>query len=480
MTSSCNPARVMGEMMALGDIHGADIDPAIITEDMPPAEKAAYYETVDKASSEVHDSMRDTKQQQADNKALTAAKKLGGDMITPTKAIFTDFANPSRVLGNDLVTELDNILIDLKNSHSGNGFAAKEAFNHSVGDFFERVNTDDFDDAQLRYFERYKDFYSDFNKFNGIGQHKGYIEERLDSITRGVIHLSPNVMVGNLVEGVMKLPALYGTDALTGLKMAMQDGGLWHESPELVRQGIFGREYAGQAAKGWIDKVMGATDTPLKKISYYAGFAKGGEEAGRLAVQRVTFAPRMADMPLVYHTPIGRSSVRLLGYTISTYKMLGNLVEGLTKKETMAQSALGLGWYTALAWGMGGAAGAIPTPVQTLIGVFDGIAGTDYKDQINNDQGALTKLIQTNGISRINITTDLFNKAISTVGKWADGGEVKPTDVVFALSTIFLKNDYFNNREVQRIVKSGYDVYTGEMEPGEAAQKSFAPFTIAN
>lgn len=464
MPKACNPEHVYGQMMALGDAHGSTVLPEVV-DDMSTGEKSAFFEIGRQDGAEIFDVSAN--QPEANMLSLEWWKDLIEDKTT-IKDFHTSFANPSSVLGEDIVSEFDNLLVDLQD-------ATPFEYKQEIREFFDSVDTTGLNDAQMRYFERYKQAYQ-----NPIGSEaKGWIEDRLDSVTKGVIHLNPTIIVGNPVETLLKMPALYGTDGLKGIMMAHREGGgdalaLFRKHPKLIEQGVYGLEHAGDASKGMMDKVMQGFDVPFRNMWYYTGLANGGTEAaGRLAVQRGLFVPRAGDIPLAYHGSLGRQQLRLLGYTLNTYKMLGGLAEGALRRDPKALA--GLAYYATMAWALGGMAGAIPQPLTELIG----LVSQDAEDYIKEDKRALTGLIQAQGINRIGITTDIFNKNLGIVGKaFSDKETANPESLVFALSGLLFKSDLLNNKFVQRGVNQMLDVWRGEEELGTAAQETFLPFTV--
>lgn len=462
MPKACNPESVFGKMLGLGEAHHGKTTPDVV-DDMSVKEKSAFFETVREDAGEIFDSADNLPQ--ANHTGLKFWEKLIEDKTT-IKDFHTSFSNPSAILGESVVSDLDNLLTDLQ-ADSATPFEIKQ----EVREFFDSVDTAayDWDAPQHRYFQKYRQAYE-----NPIGSDaKNWIEERLDSVTKGVIHLNPTIIAGNPVETLLKLPALYGTDGLKGIVMAAKEGGIFTKHPNLVKQGVYGLEHAGEQSRGWFDKVMQGAEVPFRNMWYYTGLVSGGNEAaGRLAVQKGLFIPRAADIPLAYQGALGRQQLRLLGYTLNTYKMLHGLAKGAVQGDKNALG--GLAYYATMAWVLGGTAGAIPAPLTELIGLVD----QDAEDFIKEDRRPLTGLIQAQGVNRIGITTDIFNRNLQVIGKAASGDGVNPEDIVFATSALLLKSDLMNNKTVQRGVNQMMDVWRDEEEIGPAAQETFFPFTV--
>lgn len=472
-SKACTPDNVLGEKLGLRDVAGnLDVPPELV-DSLDNGGKATFFNVKDQNGAEIYDASPGLHGNPVNQKTIGGLKGWLDDFISPAKNIVRDFSKAEAILPESLVDELDNLLVDFRTRHGGTDFTARRAFNDSIKDYLDSVDTTEMSPAQQRYFERYKRFYGDFDQVFGH-QQKGYIEERLDTTTKGVLLLNTSIIAGNPIEVAMKLPALYGAKALAGLAEAGRQG-LFRKLPELERQGVYGYEYAGDVSKHFFEKVMTGAEVPFRNISYFTGLAAEGTEAGgRKAIEKILFVPRMANLPMAYHTPMGRATLRLLGYTLNTYKMLGGMAKGLANPETFGKSALGLTYYGALGYMLGGASGVIPTPLTQLIG----LVSPETRDAIEGDRRPLTGLMQVSGINRVGIPLDILNRNLKTLNQAMNGEEVPPEDVAFAASALLFNSDLMNNKLIQRAVHQGLQVYREEEDLPTATQKVLAPFSI--
>lgn len=261
------------------------------------------------------------------------------------KAMMHTFMNPSQIIGEDVVAQLDDILIDFAQK----GIFDGQEYQSAVGRFFKSVDTSDFTDEQMIYFNEYRTDLSKSSRFGGYANDP--LGSKFDALVKGTVQLSPRVVGGNFIEPFMKGIPLYGRSFLQGWKDLGKLGNgniienLFAEIPELKEQGLYGLDVPNEELKGVIERASGFMDRPAKNLMYFVGVADGGNAAaGRRAIQQVMFLPRMADVPLSYRRPFTRAATRLLNYSIGTYNLFGSTL--LAAKDnptaTNVNRALGL------------------------------------------------------------------------------------------------------------------------------------------
>lgn len=462
MPKACNFDNVMGTMLGMRETNGLPVDLGHL-EQVDNSGKLRYAETVTQWGSEVYDA---AKPKEGDTTALKVLEKqtvgTGKEVLSVAKNILQDVRNPSGVFGDDVVLPVIDFITEHHEAHADDIQAGRKEYMAGIQDVFDEVDTDHMSPQLLEAWNKYRQFYESGGELYRLNE-RGALEKGISNIVGNAVKTSTGVGIGNVLEGVIKLPTLYPKTLLPALAEAWQSG-MFKEIPELARKGVYGISYAGDKGQGWRG-LIGATDIPLKNISYFAGKLHDGN--GLKAVQRVAFTPRFGDLPAVYYSGGGRMGVQLVGYTINTYKLYASLWQNALKNNDWAPVIT----YHALAGIVGGGAtAAIPAPLQGLIETVS----PDSKDWFEEHRGALTKLVQPGSINRLGAGYDIAKRHVQSIGKDFKEGQERLQqgdargllDLAMAgISTTSATNGLLGDFAVQKALRMAKDVIEEELAP---------------
>lgn len=465
MKSVCNFDNVMGKMLGMREAEGLDVGLDVL-ETIDNSGKDHFNDTVNQWGGEVYDA---APVREGDASALKGVKRWVGDtpLLHVVKSNLQDVRNPSGLFGEERVKPV----IDFITEHYGSG-EERAAYMDEIGYIFDEIDTSDMDPTLQQAWNKYRRFYEDGGELYGQDNRSG-IEKVVGNAVGNTIKSSPKVIVGNVLEGVIKLPTLYPKTFLPGMAEAIKQG-VFKKLPELERQGIYGHFQAGETLGKW-EGLIGLTDVPLKNISYFAGQMADGN--GAKAVQKVAFTPRFGDLPAVYYSGGGRMAVQLLGYTINSYKLYASLW-GQAQKGNVAPL---LTYHAMSGFVGGGLAAGLPKGLEEIIK----LAVPQTEEWFDQNKGAMSDLVQPGNINRIAVGADVATRQGNKAVKLLKSGKEKFQDGdtmggVFdlaesGLATMSLTNHWTGDVNLQKALKLGRDVAEGEtsMEdlPGEAAER---------
>ena len=474
----CNADNVLGKMLGMRETDGLPVTLEHL-DAIDNAGKAHYNDTVNQWGSEIYD---DAAPHEGDNKALAKAKDwFIGDTPEVVRNTLQSARNPSGLFGEERVKPVIDFVTQHHTDYMDNLAEGKKAYMDEIEMVFDDIDTADMSPALQEGWNNYRRFYEGGGELYGMAEINP-VAKGLSNLTYNLIKSSPNVVLGNIAEGVIKLPTLYPKTFMTGIAKAVENG-LFKELPEMAAKGIYDINERGHTRGKW-NGLIGMTDIPLKNIAYFAGEAAeaGG---GAKAVQRVAFLPRMGDLPSAYYSGGGRAAVRLLGYTVNSYKMYADLWRQASKGNVAP-----LVTYHVLSGLVGG--GAAATLPQPLIAALK-VAFPDTEEWLDENQGPLAKLIQPGNITRLGVTYDVAArqgsgawKNFKKAAEYAQDGEfgnasLEGLDALLRLQSF--SDAAIGDAQIQKALRMAKDVAQGELAPedvpAEAVDK-FLPFTKAD
>jgi hypothetical protein len=321
-----------------------------------------------------------------------------GDGLEIAQGIVSSVRNPSGLFGEDLIRPVHDFISQHHADNLDDLHAGREDYFEGIQEVFDGIDVSGLSVAQQTAWDGYRSFYQKGGELYGMGS-KGFIEKGLSNLTGNLIKSSPTVILGNIGEGAIKLPALYPKTFGPAIAEALKQG-IHKKLPQLAADGAYGIHYAGEKGGIW-EGLIGLTDVPLKNVAYFAGELAEGQGGGARAVQRVAFTPRFGDLPAVYYNSAGRASVSLLSYTINSYKLYADLWK--------TGNWQGLITYHAMAGIVGGGVAAgLPKPVEEGIKA----AFPESEQWFDENKGATANLIQPGNITRLNVSSDIAKSQI--------------------------------------------------------------------
>ncbi len=415
----------------------------------------------------------------SDRSVLTKVARWANNPEELVKGIITDARNPSGVLGEQTVKPVIDFITQHYERNRNDLKAGRASYMSGIRDVFENLKVDHLTDAQYDYFQRYRKHYEHGGELYSANPQTA-LSKGFSNLTGNIIKSSPNVILGNVMEGVVKLPTLYPKTALEGLADAFQYG--LKRVPEIENRGGYGFNYQGQE-DSWAG-LIGLTDVPLKNALYFA--AKRAGEDGLQGIQKGAFTPRLGDLPSLYYDGFGRASVSLLGYTIGTYKMYSSLFQ-----EAKKGNLLPLVTYHVMAGLVGGGVAAgLPKPIEELVKAV----APDSEEFFENNKGPMAKLVQPGGIDRLGVQFEIGKRQgerfLKAGGKSLEsfrdgdlGGAVMNGADAGLYASAFANIPFVSDINAQKVFRMGRDVATGELEledVPERSAKDLAPFLKAN
>lgn len=480
-SKACSVDNVIGSILGMGEYNGNPVGFEAVDE-LDNGGKATYVNQKNAIGQAIdNESTPTTPEQQvkaeADKQAKSFTSLWKGDAPEIVPGILTDIRNPSGVLGEDFIKPVVEFITDHHAEHFDDIKAGRSDYMDGIHDVFDELDTqsDNLSDAQNAYYKKYKSFYMDGGELYNLNA-RSWTEKAVSNLGGNVIKSSPNVIIGNVLEGTIKLPTLYGKTFMQGMAKAAENG-LFTKIPEIEAKGVYGVNYAGEQLGKW-EGLIGLTDVPLKNIAYYSDLLAGGD--GIKGVQKIAFTPRFGDLPTIYHSGGGRMATQFLGYTINTYKMYGSLWQ-----EAKRGNIAPLVTYHALAGLLGGAGASVPA-------IGEGVWTTLFPDSaewFEENKNPLSKLIQPGNISRIGVGLDIANRqGQRTVSNAQSGfeklqeGDIKggALDIVDSgLSAMAFSSSPVGDLNLQKVLRIAKDVANEEIyleDVPEEAIDDFLPF----
>lgn len=490
MPQGCTPDNVMGQLVAGFEAMGKDVDQEYILKSMENAEKAAYFHNRAKAMNDINREAVGTaadKEVTGINKFWKPLDDLAGRPGQLVSGIITEQRNPSGLFGEETVKPVIDFVTKHHQKYKGNLEVGRGEYFKGIKAVFNDLDTSHLKPSRQGSFEHYKDFYTGGGELyaESKGSEAGNL---LTNLSGNTIQSSTTVLLGNILEGGIKLPALYPDTFLQGTAKGLWKGKGIFKIPELEQLGVYGREYAGKDnAPIWekIGTLIEATDVPLKNALYYAGALKGGQAEGLRAVQRGAFLPRFGDLPSVYYTTAGRNDVRFLSYTINTWKLYSDLGKGVLfgSGEGRIRSAWGLGFMTGMPFVIGGLKGGIPEPVADVIGMLS----PETKEFIDENKTPLSGYVKVGGVQRLGVAYSIGERQLGKVKSYFDKGAESLRDGdntkaagYFVRGTVGLlpfTNSPLGDMQLQKLLDLGLDVATDDLDEPltERVQKDLFP-----
>lgn len=482
MPKGCTPENVEGKLVGLS-VSSENHPPFNEIDDMTPSATAAMQETVNLSAADQFDAI-----DPGQNAGLVEALNWPESTGNAVKNILNDVRNPSGILGESYIKPVHDFLVKHLQEFGENvtGEVARKSYDKQIRGVLASLPQLSEDHPLHGYAERYRRFYLNYSEFYSK-QGGTATTKAVSNLAGNVLQNSPTVVLGNIAEGMIKLPTLYPGAVLPAIRKALEatGGNLLNKVPELeakgvygsslgLERGVFGSRFAGGVLK---DGIIGLTDNPLKTIAYYAGELAHGD--GLKGVQDVAFVPRLGDLPSVYYNNGSRMMVQFLGYSINTYKMYGQMWKDLINPETAGQAAQRLITYHALAGVIGGAGAALPEPaVQMITAVFP-----ESEEWFDENRTPFAGLIQPASIDRIGITASIASQKIKMIGQGTTGalgaiGDQDYAQMVISGSDAIMGAASFGttplgDAQLQKAIRMGRDAWLDDEEPDFS---KFLPF----
>jgi len=502
----CSPATIMGKIMGtMDDFVTGGVPFDYLEKKTGVAGMKAYSEMSGELGGQLHDAAYSTPVISADRiAAMNMLEKFKFEteaesrtLMGKTKEIFLSMRNPSSVLGESFVGQFEEVLSDVLKDFDATDVAYnRRIYREAVESFFDGFDETDFKPQALGYLERYKSWY--LNKGGTIFPEKNpaLLEVLVNNPATNLAISSPTAIVGNVFEMAIKAPSLYGFEnAFKGFMTAMENG-LFREIPELTEKGVYGFDFMSQQERGLLRTILSYTDTPAKNVMYYAGKNYYGTEGGgRLAVQQAMFVPRLSDVPEIYWNPAGKSAMKLMSYTVGTYKLLGSLgVRAFNgDKEAMRQ----FGTYLGMSFAIGALGNAalghdplasgittvLPEPITNAIAAVD----PDFGGYLKENSAGIPRLINL-GFVRPFAAADVAQSIVEKSSKAASDGVSKiesgdigggVSDIVQASTYALLFGRYpvLSNNLFKKTTDIALDaMFEPEAVDAERFQKTYAGF----
>lgn len=481
MTNKCTPDNVVGYLLGGRELNGLGVDNIDLFDDSPDMVSGWRKAKQNLASSSLSEFAPKAVSMIEAAKGSTSVFKEALDSLTL----------PSRALGEDIVKAVESFSEAHFKAYGNDLSAGRREFVEGITDLLDSVDTSKFTPNQEAYFKKYYNFYADGGELYRFNERHGLVRATGNAVTN-TIKSSTNVTLGNVLEGVIKLPTFLPKTTFSGIVDALErtGGNLFKELPERANQGVYGHNYAGEQKDLW-QGLMGLTDTPFKNIVYSAGelAQKGG---GSKAVEEIAFKPRFGNLPPVHYTSVGSESVKLLNYRISHYRMLSDMIKDSVGVNGLDRVPVGLqriATHTAMTSLVGGFGAS-------AIGQLLGLIDPDWGDKIAETRNDYAKLVDTGGITQLGIgfnitkrvTDDAFKAALNTLeGSGIKGGEPDVNQLAMGVTDLMMdyvflgsSNTIWSDSFIQKHIKLARDTFLGEVEAEEFADEYQERMKIPN
>lgn len=458
----------IGKLLGIQHARGIDI-PLDAVEEIGPV-GAKYMTQQDNAiKSSALQNAPDTPRKASDESVLK--KLFVGDLFETARGIVYSMRNPSGIFGEDIVRPVNEFITAHYQDYADDLVGGRDVYQEGIEELFAGIDTSRMSLGQQTAFDGYKKFYLDGGELYAL-ESRNWLDKAFQNLTGNTIKSSPTVVLGNVFEGATKLPTLYPKTFIPAIAKAMEQG-LVKKIPELAEQGVYGLHYAGEKGGMW-EGLIGATDIPLKNISYYAAQLAG--EPGTFGVQKIAFTPRFGDLPSVYYTGSGRAAVSLLGYTINSYKMYAGLWQ--SAKQGNWQPVL---TYHLLAGLIGGAGAVLPKPIEEAIK----LANPDSEEWFEENRTPLARITQPGNITRLGVSYDIAKSQTQKAGKnfgqgverLSEGDASGGFDLAMgAMNILSFTNAAAGDVNAQKAVQLGIDYARQDDEAVENDIERLSPF----
>jgi hypothetical protein len=447
--TECSPESITGALTATLEAVGVDTMEAKLS--MSKAQKQGYTAKIDDLFDDAfHDGSRlkegdDTiidwiagSRDNFDKPATSAGRVING-----TKSLFYQFRNVSQSLGEDVVQPFQKIMEKINGEYKDNPDGRK-IYTALIKDKIKELESTRPKLSDSPAWSRYSKWLKDGGSLYHT-DHQNVLAKGVNNVVSNIITGNFNVFGGNLIE-MMKVPVLYGGDALKTISHATN----FTKRDDLVKAGVFQEtdipfkenpadpkvwnalRKANYKGLQTIQDLTFLFDTPIKTWAYEAGKAKGGHEEGMRAVQRITFANRLADPTFMQIDPVGRLGTQLTNYGMGTVRLYGNLWHEVASfkqdPERAKQAVAGLILYHT--W-LGLSAGTLnalqgkdfneafqigASQVPLLYGIAEAIS-PELQEKSERNKGAGTQLTQASGVGRLFVGLDIAKKTVDTTGR---------------------------------------------------------------
>ena len=479
MPRVCSPETITGTLLGEATNHGANLSQASL-QGMNSTATAAVFDRVEKRlAGQVDDSLTPD-----DTKAIEmfGTPRNGVELAKATVAVQR---NASMSLGEDTVLPVQKA-IERHIAKYGDDASkeTKAAYKVAMQEVFDGIDKETIPQKHQALYQRYKQFYL---KEGGPLFRPPVTDPAAIAVNNfkyNVLRASSTIIFGNPVEATIKLPALYGTNAVKGLMDATK-AGLFSEVPEMKAKGIYGYHDFGDKKSRW-DKILGFTDTATRNVAYFTGKASGGEDEGARAIQRALFVPRLGDLPEAYwnNKSMSQSLYGFLNYTVNTYRFYGSLLHKAATGDTKAMA--GLTYALGASAAIGGISG-IPG-----FGLLETL-NPDYADELKSgDYGKtpLTNLVRLGNIDSVFIVPSMVDNKIKEINKDAEKAKLALdegdfTNTAFALGDMGLKasmpltRGWWADPSIQRALKLAQKMVNDDLDDDFSveAREALLPFT---
>lgn len=473
---ACTADNVLGRLMAERDASGLDVPEDVIAE-----LDAGGKSNIVSGSADIKSKVVLENPTEADRVALQPYQK-SDSLLKLAGMVIADNKRPSSYFP-DLVKNLDESIIDVVVEHNGemSTAAAKADYRQTVTEIMDGFDTENLSPAQQNYFEGYYRYMTEEGPFYGKSQQPTGLGQMRRNAVSNTLKSSFTVALGNPLETMIKAPALYPQESLTGFLNWSKNGDAFKKIPKLEQlgyyDGIRNPELEGSAfnnlLSGWqgINKTL---DIPWKNLAYRIGEAAGGVEGGLKAIDDILFIPRFADMPRQRWGQLGREEVSVLNYSISSARLGVDLINRAVRGDTKAMAGLAI--MAGMGTAIGGPGAMIPQFVIDGLNVISPGSGDDVSEMM--PKWGASKLIQYGGIGRIGVTISIFNRTIqkaqqnfsSGAEKMADGDAVGGlVDLGLSLfSLASLSSSPLGDAQIQRAGNYIADVIREDMDSEQA------------
>lgn len=451
--TECSPESITGALTATLEAVGVDTMEAKLS--MSKTQKQGYTAKIDDLFDDAfHDGSRLREGDDAIIDFVSGSRDnfdkpstTANHWINATKSQFYQFRNVSQSLGEDVVQPFQKIMEKVNRDYLDNP-EGRKIYKGLIGDKIKEVETsrpDLLDSPAWK--DHYKPWLEDGGKLFPSKNKAGLGTSLINNTVSNIITGNFNVFGGNLIE-MMKIPVLYGGDALKTINHALN----YTKRDDLIKAGVFNDP--SRAIEKWTAKpndnalvkalIKGNAkgmealqeltflfDTPMKTWAYEAGKAKGGHEEGMRAVQRITFANRLADPTFMEMNSNNRLVTQLMHYSMGTARFYGSLWGELANHkqnpERAKQAVAGLLMYHV---GLGLSAGALnalqgkdfneafvigASQVPVLYSVAEGLF-PELREMNERNKGAGTQLTKAGSLNGFFIGVDIAKGAYKKTG----------------------------------------------------------------
>lgn len=478
MPSGCTPDNAMAKLVAGLEAMGKEVDSKFVLNELDAGGRASYTKASNKGGADSFDQIPGSERTASDNTVIKALRYTEGGIINQTKRMMMEQRNPSGIFGEEKVRPVVDFVTAHYRTHRDNLQDARRSYFQGIKRVLDKIEPT-IPESHKPEWNHYRRFYEEGGELYKVNE-SGAVQQAINNLSSNTISNSPTVLVGNIIEGAQKMPALYPSTMMQGMAKAIKEAKGFGKIPALEDLGVYGRESAvdlGRDALAGSRGLIQFTDVPLKNWAFYAGYLKGGEAEGLRAVQRVAFVPRLGDLPAVYYTSAGRNDIRLMSYTINTMKLYAQATKDLFTGDVKnrAGGAWTLGAMVGIPLLMTGPKGAIPQPVFDFIKKVD----PDLAEQIDENSNDLSSFVQVGGLSigvpyqiASSVLKRMSGNAVKAAKAYQDGdamGTALHTADV-GLGVLSFSKSWLGDAMVQRALRLAKDAAMDDLNEDEVLQ----------